>query len=129
MSLLSVKLLNKTITKSDTATLTKNYTKKLFLYSVLSFTAGFMIVVIISEYFNPNGLYEVKDGLFVETPESGKPVVGRGEIRSGLLEQANTDFKANMADYQQAKVQMELVNALIKSNKDLLQSAMEMATQ
>lgn len=58
MSLLSVKLLNKTITKSDTATLTKNYTKKLFLYSVLSFTTGFMIVVIISEYFNPNGLYE-----------------------------------------------------------------------
>ena len=82
-----------------------------------------------ANFHNPNGLYEVKDGLFVETPESGKPVVGRGEIRSGLLEQANTDFKANMADYQQAKVQMELVNALIKSNKDLLQSAMEMATQ
>ena len=34
-----------------------------------------------------------------------------------------------MSGYQQAKVQMELVNALIKSNKDLLQSAMEMATQ
>ena len=82
-----------------------------------------------ANFHNPNGLYEVKDGLFVETPESGKPVVGRGEIRSGLLEQANTDFKANMSGYQQAKVQMELVNALIKSNKDLLQSAMEMATQ
>ena len=82
-----------------------------------------------ANFHNPNGLYEVKDGVFVETAESGKPVVGRGEIRSGLLEQANTDFKANMADYQQAKVQMELVNALIKSNKDLLQSAMEMATQ
>lgn len=65
MSLLSVKLLNKTITKSDTATLTKNYTKKLFLYSVLSFTTGFMIVVIISEYFNPNGLYEGLDKLFM----------------------------------------------------------------
>ncbi len=82
-----------------------------------------------ANFHNPNGLYEVKDGVFVETPESGKPVVGRGEIRSGLLEQANTDFKNNIADYQQAKVQMELVNALIKSNKDLLQSAMEMATQ
>ena len=82
-----------------------------------------------ANFHNPNGLYEVKDGVFVETPESGKPVVGRGEIRSGLLEQANTDFKANISNYQQAKVQMELVNALIKSNKDLLQSAMEMATQ
>ena len=67
--------------------------------------------------------------LFVETEESGKPVIGRGEIRSGLLEQSNTSFKDNMAHYQLAKVQMELVNALIKTNKDLLQSAMEMATQ
>jgi flagellar hook protein FlgE len=82
-----------------------------------------------ANFHNPNGLFETKEGVFIETPDSGKPVIGRGEIRSGLLEQANTDFKANMSNYQQAKVQMELVNALIKSNKDLLQSAMEMATQ
>ena len=82
-----------------------------------------------ANFHNPNGLYEVKDGLFVETADSGKPVVGCGEIRSGLLEQSNIDFKNNMADYQMAKVQMELVNALIKTNKDLLQSAMELATQ
>ena len=82
-----------------------------------------------ANFHNPQGLYEVKQGLFVETDESGKPVVGKGEIRSGLIEQSNIDFKANMADYQMAKVQMELVNALIKTNKDLLQSAMEMATQ
>ena len=82
-----------------------------------------------ANFHNPNGLCMVKEGVFIETPESGKPVIGRGEIRSGLLEQSNTDFKSNISDYQQAKVQMELVNALIKSNKDLLQSAMEMATQ
>lgn len=82
-----------------------------------------------ANFHNPNGLYEVKEGKYVETSESGKPVVGRGEIRSGLLEQSNTGFKDNMANYQMAKVQMELVNALIKTNKDLLQSAMEMATQ
>ncbi len=82
-----------------------------------------------ANFHNPSGLYEVKDGVFVETDDSGKPVIGRGEIRSGLLEQSNIDFKNNMADYQMAKVQMELVNALIKTNKDLLQSAMEMATQ
>ena len=74
-------------------------------------------------------MYEVKDGLFVETNESGKPVVGRGEIRSGLLEQSNIDFKANIANYQMAKTQMELVKSLIKTNKELLQSAMELATQ
>jgi flagellar hook protein FlgE len=82
-----------------------------------------------ANFHNPSGLYEVKHGLFVETPESGKPLVGRGEIRSGLLEQSNVGFKDNIANYQMAKVQMELVNALIKTNKDLLQSAMEMATQ
>ena len=82
-----------------------------------------------ANFHNPSGLYEVKDGLFVETEESGKPIVGRGEIRSGLLEQSNVSFKDNTAAYQEAKIQMELVNALIKTNKDLLQSAMEMATQ
>lgn len=82
-----------------------------------------------ANFHNPNGLFDIGNGHFVETTESGKPVVGRGEIRSGLLEQANTDLKANIAFYQEAKVQMELVNALIKSNKQLLQSAMEMATQ
>ena len=82
-----------------------------------------------ANFHNPNGLFDIGNGIFVETPESGKPVAGRGEIRSGLLEQSNTDFKANIAYYQEAKVQMELVNALIKSNKQLLQSAMEMATQ
>lgn len=81
-----------------------------------------------ANFHNPSGLYEVKDGMFIETEDSGKPIVGRGEIRSGLLEQSNTSFKDNMADYQMAKVQMELVNKLIETNKQLLQSAMEMAT-
>ena len=67
-----------------------------------------------ANFHNPNGLFDIGSGVFVETPESGKPVIGRGEIRSGLLEQANTDFKANIANYQEAKVQMELVNALIR---------------
>ncbi len=81
-----------------------------------------------ANFHNPSGLYEIKDGLFIETEESGKPVIGRGEIRSGLLEQSNIDMKNNMADYQMAKIQMELVNSIIKSNKQLLQSVMEIAT-
>ena len=81
-----------------------------------------------ANFHNPSGLYEVKEGVFVETDDSGKPVIGRGSIRSGLLEQANTDFKGNMTNYQQAKVQMELVNALIKSNKELLEEAMRLVS-
>ena len=65
---------------------------------------------------------------FVETEESGKPVIGTGQIRSGLIEQSNTSFKDNMSNYQQAKMQMELVNALIKSNKELLEEAMRLVS-
>lgn len=82
-----------------------------------------------ANFHNPSNLYEIKDGVFVETADSGKPIVGRGEIRSGLLEQSNVSFKDNIANYEMAKVHMELVSALIKTNKSLLQSAMEMATQ
>lgn len=79
-------------------------------------------------FHNNYGLYEISEGNFVETEESGKPVLGTGQIRSGLLEQSNTDFKGNMSNYQQAKMQMELVNALIKSNKELLEEAMRLVS-
>jgi len=79
-------------------------------------------------FHNAAGLYEYKDGQFLETEESGKPVLGCGEIRSGLLELSNADFKANISYYQMAKVQMEVVNKLISSNKELLQQAMQMVS-
>lgn len=77
-------------------------------------------------FHNPEGLYEVKQGQFIQTEESGSPVSGRGEIRSGLLELSNVDFKANISAYQQAKVQLELANKLISSNKQLLEEAMKL---
>jgi len=79
-------------------------------------------------FHNSAGLYEYKDGQFLETAESGKPVLGCGEIRSGLLELSNSDFKANISYYQMAKLQMEAVNKLISSNKDLLQQALQLIT-
>ncbi|MGN0019083.1 MAG: flagellar hook-basal body complex protein [Candidatus Gastranaerophilaceae bacterium] len=77
-------------------------------------------------FHNKNGLYEIKDGQFVETEESGRPVLGRNEIRAGLLELSNVGFKDNVANYQQAKVQMELANKLISSQKELLQEAIRL---
>ena len=79
-------------------------------------------------FHNAGGLYEYKDGQFLETDESGKPLLGCGEIRSGLIELSNADFKGNISYYQMAKVQMEVVNKLISSNKDLLQQAMQMVS-
>lgn len=84
--------------------------------------------IAIANFHNNSGLYEISDGKFVETEESGKPVLGKGQIRAGLLEQSNTSFKDNMSAYQQAKMQMELVNALIKSNKELLEEAMRLVS-
>ncbi|MBD5402036.1 flagellar hook basal-body protein [bacterium] len=79
-------------------------------------------------FHNAAGLYEYKDGQFLETAESGKPVLGCGEIRSGLIELSNADFKGNISYYQMAKMQMEVVNKLISSNKDLLQQAMQLVS-
>ena len=79
-------------------------------------------------FHNAAGLYEYKDGQFLETEESGKPLLGCGEIRSGLLELSNSDFKGNISYYQMAKLQMEVVNKLISSNKELLQQAMQMVS-
>ncbi len=82
--------------------------------------------VAVINFHNPQKLFEVADNQFIETEESGKPVVGRGEIRGGLLELSNVDFDANSAYYQQANVHVELANQLIKSHKQLLENALEL---
>src|SRR5574344_36898 len=79
-------------------------------------------------FHNAAALYEYKDGQFLETEESGKPVLGCGEIRSGLLELSNAAFKDNISYYQMAKLQMDVANKLISSNKDLLQQAMQLVS-
>src|SRR5574344_1387576 len=77
-------------------------------------------------FHNAAGLYEIKDGQYIETEDSGSPVVGRGEIRSGLLELSNVDFKGGISQYQQAKVQLELTSKIISSNKQLLEEALKL---
>ncbi len=82
--------------------------------------------VAVINFHNPQMLYEVKEGQFTETEESGKPVVGRGEVRSGLLELSNVDFDTNTAYYQQANLQIDIANQMIKSYKQLLENAIEL---
>src|SRR5574344_48299 len=77
-------------------------------------------------FHNAAGLYEIKDGKYIETDDSGSPVIGRGEIRSGLIELSNVDFKGGIAQYQQAKVQLELTSKIISSNKQLLEEAIKL---
>lgn len=77
-------------------------------------------------FHNSAGLYEIKEGYFIETESSGKPVLGFGQIRSGLLEMSNADFKGNISYFQMAKLQMEISNKLISTNKELLEEALRL---
>ena len=77
-------------------------------------------------FHNPRELFQYKDGMFVETEASGRPVIGRGEVRSGLIELSNVDFKANITYYQEAKLQMDLAKNIMSSYKDLLENAISL---
>ena len=77
-------------------------------------------------FHNAAGLFEFKEGQFMETEESGKPLLGCGSIRSGLLEMSNADFKGNISYFQMAKLQLEISNKLISSNKELLEEALRL---
>ena len=82
--------------------------------------------IAIFNFNNTGGLKEVKDNIFIETEESGLPVIGRGTIRSGLIEQSNVIMGDNISIFQQAKVQIELTNKLISTNKQLLEEALRL---
>ncbi|HSA07592.1 MAG TPA: hypothetical protein P5556_10495 [Candidatus Gastranaerophilales bacterium] len=77
-------------------------------------------------FHNAAAMTQVTPGYYIENEESGEAVVGRGEIRSGLIEMANTDFKANVTYYQQARMQMEMASKLITTNKQLLEDALRL---
>lgn len=80
----------------------------------------------IMNFHNAGALTQVKEGYFMENKESGKPVAGTGEIRSGLIEQANTDFRGQLSYMQQAKLQLDMTNKLISTNKQLLEEALRL---
>ena len=76
----------------------------------------------IMNFHNPQELFQYKDGMFVETEASGRPVIGTGEVRSGLIELSNVDFKTNISYYQEAKLQMDLAKSIISGYTELLKN-------
>ena len=77
-------------------------------------------------FHNPQELFEYKQGQYVETAYSGKPTIGKGEVRSGLIELSNIDFKANATYWKQANIQMNITDKIVSTYKKLLESAMEL---
>jgi flagellar hook protein FlgE len=77
-------------------------------------------------FINPSGLSMPEDQMFTPTPQSGEPVEGSGEIRSGLLEASNTGMRDNVNMLQQAKLQIDVTSKLITTNKTLLEEALRL---
>ncbi len=82
--------------------------------------------IAIMNFHNPQELFEFKQGQFLETPYSGKPVIGRGEIQSGSIELSNIDFKANSVYWKEANIQMNVSDKVMSTYKKLLESAMSL---
>ena len=80
----------------------------------------------VMNFHNAQELFEYKPGQFLETEYSGKPVIGKGEIRSGLIELSNIDFKANATHWQEAQTQLDLSGKIMSTYKQLLQSALDL---
>lgn len=80
----------------------------------------------VMNFHNPAAMTQPESGYFTENEKSGKPVIGRGEIRSGLIEMANTDFKANITYFQEMKMKMEMSNKIIKTNMQLLEETLRL---
>lgn len=82
--------------------------------------------VAINNFNNASGLTNLLNGYYMESDSSGKPVMGRGEIRSGLIETSNTNLKNNIVFYQQAKMQVEVSQKLISNTKQLLEESLRL---
>lgn len=82
--------------------------------------------IAVMNFHNPQELFEYKQGQFLETAYSGKPVIGRGEILSGSIELSNIDFKANATYWKEANIQMNISDKVMSTYKKLLESAMSL---
>lgn len=82
--------------------------------------------IAIMNFHNPQELFEIKPGQFIETEESGKPVASTGEVRGGLIELSNAGLGGNINFYKMAQTQWSVTNKLVQTNKQLLQEAIDL---
>lgn len=78
---------------------------------------------------NPNELFEISDGQFIETEESGKAVIGNAQIKNKAIEASNVDFSMTSGWYQQAQFQLSIADVISKSQRTLLQEVMGLIGQ
>lgn len=83
----------------------------------------------LAKFVNPGGLRAVGNNLFVETPASGKPILGAagsegfGELHQGFLESSNVDIVEEMVSMIVAQRAYEINSKTIKTVEDMLSMA------
>jgi len=82
--------------------------------------------VALVSFVNPGELNQVEDNYYIPSERSGEPIAGEGEIQTGLLESSNTGMRENVNYLQQAKMQLDIAQKLISTNKNLLQESMRL---
>jgi len=80
----------------------------------------------IVNFHNPEAMSMPEENYFSKNEASGAPVASNAETRSGLLEKSNVDFRQNIHLLQQAKLQLQVTNKIISSNKKLLEEALRL---
>lgn len=80
----------------------------------------------IVNFHNPEALTKPEENFFTANEHSGQPVSATAETRSGLLEKSNVDFRGNIHFLQQAKLQLQVTNKIISTNKTLLEEALRL---
>jgi flagellar hook protein FlgE len=82
--------------------------------------------VAVVNFPNAGALAMTTENYYVPTKESGDPMEGTGEVQSGLLESSNVSLRENVNYLQQAKLQIEVTQKLITTNKNLLQESLRL---
>jgi flagellar basal-body rod protein FlgG len=83
----------------------------------------------LAKFVNPAGLRPIGNNLFVETPASGKPILGSagsegfGEMVQGSLEASNVDVVEEMVSMIVAQRAYEINSKTIKTVEDMLSMA------
>jgi flagellar basal-body rod protein FlgG len=80
----------------------------------------------LAKFVNPAGLRPIGNNLFIETPASGKPILGSagsqgfGEVVQGSLESSNVDVVEEMVSMIVAQRAYEINSKTIKTVEDML---------
>ncbi|MCA9789075.1 MAG: flagellar hook basal-body protein [Cyanobacteria bacterium HKST-UBA06] len=77
-------------------------------------------------FVNPGKMTRVEEYYYLPNNDSGMPVEGSGEVRSGVIEKSNVYLREQVNYLQFAKLQIEVAQKLINTNKQLLQESVRL---